>query len=166
MVKRAVFSSIRDTVGLAFAYLGVIVVALVASVGSWTPSLAAVWDVIAQPQRDAWAYIVVTFPVAFAAALGVCVAARFVFRLRGVPWHLFVSGAVAASCGGFTVWLGFVVEEFGIEGWLREVPMLLWLAGPALIVAGLLWQFIRRVRRVEIPASVSSGAEQGVLPRW
>ncbi|MFF7291482.1 hypothetical protein ACFY9N_03010 [Microbacterium sp. NPDC008134] len=96
----------------------------------------------------------------------VCVLVRVMVRKTGVPWQLFMSGVIAASLGGATLWLWGVVDEEQIGGWARGVLMLMAMGSLLFIVVGLAWMFVRRVVAVEVPPSVSPTAEEGVLGRW
>ncbi|MCK2029459.1 hypothetical protein [Microbacterium galbinum] len=155
--------AVWQTIIAAFAYLGLAALALAISVGSWTPSFTAAWELLAQERRDALARNIAALPVAFTVAVVVCVLVRLMIRETGVPWHLSVSGAIAASCGPVTFWLGFVVDEVQVEGWARAVPMWMVLGSALFVGVGLIWMFVRRVIAVEAVPSVSSGVEEGAL---
>lgn len=158
--------AVWQTIIVAFAYLGLAVLALAVSVGSWTPSHAAAGELLAQERRDALARNIAALPVAFAVAVMVCVLVRLMIRKTGVPWHLFVSGAIAASCGPVTFWLWFVIDEVQVEGWACAVPMWMVLLSSLFIGVGMIWMFVRRVVAVEVVPSESSGVEEGMLARW
>lgn len=150
----------------AFAYVGFVFFAMTVSVASLTPALAAVWDQVEEEQRQALTRNIAGFPRTFLIVVTVCMIARFVLRASGIPWHLFAGGIVIASCGGFTVWASYVIGELRPQGWAVGVPTYLSVASPVLVVVGAIWLVIRRVGRTEVPTSVSSGAEEGMLPRW
>lgn len=150
----------------AFAYVGFVFFAMTVSVASWTPALAVVWDQVEEEQRQALTRNIAGFPRTFLIVVTVCMIARFVLRASGIPWHLFAGGIVIASCGGFTVWASYVIGELRPQGWAVGVPTYLSVVSPVLVVVGASWLVIRRVGRPEVPPSVSSGAEEGMLPRW